>query len=228
MASVNVARALPLLIDFVPHCAARLSKGVASGPQVLTKTDCSAKNPILSAVERLHQAEALVALENVADKVYMDGVAQHAVIPEPTTTYEEAMRSPDAENWRAAMADEISSIRRHKTWEECELPPGKRALRTKWIFKVKRNSDGTMQRFKARLVVVGCMQKVGIDYHEVFAPVVRMESLRIVLAIVTIEDLECGQVDFDTAFVNGDCEDEVYVHQPDGIHRGEKHSVLRL
>jgi hypothetical protein len=86
--------------------------------------------------------------------------------------------------------------------------------------------DGSVERYKARLVARGCSQVAGIDYTEIFAPVVRLESLRVLLAIVCIEDLECDQMDIETAFLNGECKEDVYVEQPQGLVKPGKEKLV--
>lgn len=79
--------------------------------------------------------------------------------------------------WKDACDDEIASIVKNNTWELVDLPPGAKAIRLKWIFKIKRNSDGTINKHKSRLVAKGYIQRHGIDYEEVFAPVARIETI---------------------------------------------------
>ncbi|KAF0693150.1 Aste57867_15847 [Aphanomyces stellatus] len=93
----------------------------------------------------------------------------------------------------------------------------RKPLKTTWVFRVKENSDGTIERFKARLVVKGCLQVNGLDYDEVFAPVMRLESLRTLLAIANARDLPVDQMDIDTAFLNGTLGEIIYTKLPEGI-----------
>ncbi len=116
------------------------------------------------------------------------------------------MTSPDAPKWYEAVRKEIFSLDSNNTWILVELPKGKKALTCMWILKIKYRADGRIERYKARLVVRGCGQVAGIDYAEIFAHVVRLESLRVLLAIVCIEDLECDQMDIETAFLTLSCE----------------------
>lgn len=85
--------------------------------------------------------------------------------------------------WNAAMKEEINDIERNHTWELVNLPPDKKPIDVKWVFKVKRRPDGSVAKHKTRLVAKGFLQKEGIDYSEVYAPVARMESIRLVIAI---------------------------------------------
>ena len=115
-------------------------------------------------------------------------------------TLREALSSPESEEWRAAMEEELQSLLANNTWTLVPLPPGRRAVKSKWVYKAKLDSEGNLKRHKARLVAKGFSQKKGVDYTETYAPVVRHESLRTVLAIAAVEDLEIMQVDVKTAF----------------------------
>jgi hypothetical protein len=87
------------------------------------------------------------------------------------------------EEWRQAMQEEIASIERNHTWDLVDLPANKRPIAVKWIYKLKHLPDGTIAKYKARLVAKGFLQKSGIDFTEVFAPVARLETVRLVVAI---------------------------------------------
>ncbi|OWZ06506.1 LOW QUALITY PROTEIN: Integrase, catalytic core protein [Phytophthora megakarya] len=100
------------------------------------------------------------------------------------------------------------------------------ALTSWWIFKIKYDVDGNIERYKARLVIRGFEQVKYIDCDEIFAPVIRLESLRILLALVAIMDWECHQTDVDTAFLNGDMEEEVYMLQPEGLEVPRKEDMV--
>jgi hypothetical protein len=126
------------------------------------------------------------------------------------------------------MVDELQSIEGNKTWSLTELPIGRRAIGLKWVFKVKKNHLGVV-RHKARLVVKGYAQPQGIHYEEVFAPVARLEAIRLLQALATEEGWQVHHMNVKTTFLNGDLQEEVYVQQPPGfIHSGQEHKVLRL
>ena len=104
-----------------------------------------------------------------------------------------------------------------------ELPPRKRALLNKWVFRIKTEADGK-RRFKARLVVKRYLQRTGIDYAEIFSPVVKLTSIRILLGIVASENLHLEQMDVKTALLHGDLDKEIYMQQPEGfVVPGQEH-----
>ena len=171
---------------------------------------------------RYNDDEGLIAYAlSVAEEV-PEGV-------EPST-YTEAISCPSSPNWILAMQEEMESLQKNWTWELCELPKGRRALTAKWIYKKKEGIPGVEDaRWKARLVVRGCNQKEGIDYNEVFSPVVRHTSIRVLLAFVALFDLELEQLDVKTAFLHGELEEEIYMRQPEGfVVPGKEQLVCRL
>jgi Reverse transcriptase (RNA-dependent DNA polymerase) len=119
--------------------------------------------------------------------------------------------------WRAAIQEEIASLQANSTWVEEKVPKGTNLVSTKWVFTVKLQVDGTIERFKARLVARGFSQVYGEDYTETFAPTVRMDTLRIFLAIVAAEDLECRQYDIKNAFTESELQEKIYLSRPHGV-----------
>jgi len=115
------------------------------------------------------------------------------------------------------MKDEMDSMARNKVWELVDFSPQRKSIGNKWVFKIKSQADGSIDKFKARLVTKGFTQIVGIDYEETFSPVVRFASIRLLLALVAHLDLELFQMDVKTAFLNGNLEEEIYMNQPIGF-----------
>ncbi|XP_074299960.1 uncharacterized protein LOC141631152 [Silene latifolia] len=137
-------------------------------------------------------------------------------------SFKEAIRD---DGWCEAMKLEIDALERNDTWELSDLPPNKKALGCRWIYKIKYKSDGSIERLKARLVVFGNHQIEGLDYGETFAPVVKMVTVRIFLAIAAINKWELHQMDVHNAFLHGDLDEEVYMKIPPGFSRGKEGKV---
>ena len=164
-------------------------------------------------------------------KVRVNPLAQVAHVSDTEgepSSYQEAMRAPEAEKWRFAMEEEMASLRANGTWDLVSLPPGVKPIPCKWVYKLKRDADGNVERYKARLVVKGFMQREGIDYNEVFAPVSKHTSLRTLLSIVAEQNLEVEHLDVKTAFLNGELEEDIYMTQPQGYEEGGPGLVCHL
>jgi hypothetical protein len=149
----------------------------------------------------LHHAALLNALIHVATAEYCDPL-----------TFKEAMQSALADKWQDACQYEIDALAKNGTWTLVELPSGRKAVKSKWVFKHK--ADG---HFRAWLVAKGFTQIFGIDYDETFSPVARFESLRLLLALAVLEDWEIHQMDVKSAFLNGLLDEEIYMEQPQGF-----------
>jgi hypothetical protein len=142
--------------------------------------------------------------------------------------YEEAMQVDTKKKWEQGMKEEKDSLENNQTWDLVQLPTGKRALQNKWVYKLKEE-DGGEKRYKARLVVMGFAQKKGIDFDEIFSPVVKITSIRTILSLVAVEDLHLEQLDVKTTFLHGDLEEEIYMQQPYGYEvKGKENLVCRL
>jgi hypothetical protein len=142
--------------------------------------------------------------------------------------YEEAMQVDTKKKWEQGMKEEMDSLENNQTWDLVQLPTGKKALQNKWVYKLKEE-DGGEKRYKARLVVKGFAQKKGIDFDEIFSPVVKMTSIRTILSLVVVEYLHLEQLDVKTTFLHGDLEEEIYMLQPQGYEvKGKENLVCRL
>lgn len=131
--------------------------------------------------------------------------------------------------WINACKEEIVSIEKNHTWDLVELPTGVKPIGLKWVFKIKRNADGSVIKYKARLVAKGYVQRHGIDYDEVFAPVARIETIRLVIALAASKNWEVHHLDVKTAFLHGELKEEVFVTQPEGfIVAGKEKMVYKL
>ena len=169
------------------------------------------------------------AREHHAPKRYGEWVARTAYqeIVEPAT-YEAALASPQSKQWKNAMDSEYESLIANGTWTLVSNPPGVQPIPTKWVYKVKRDGEGNLDRYKARWVAKGYRQREGIDYDEVFAPVVKYTSFRALAAIAAQHDLELHLLDIKTAFLNGEMDLDVYLEQPKGYEDKDRTLVCKL
>ncbi|CAH9096264.1 unnamed protein product, partial [Cuscuta epithymum] len=126
------------------------------------------------------------------------------------------------------MHAEIQALEKNSTWNLTHLPPGKRALGCRWVYKIKYHADGRVERYKARLVVFGNRQVAGLDYTETFAPVAKMVTVRAFLAIAASKNWELHQMDVHNAFLHGDLHEEVYMTLPPGYSTSDSTLVCRL
>ena len=159
---------------------------------------------------------------------YGDWVSFVADEAQDPLTYHEAMSRDDSKEWRKAMENEMQSLHENDVWNLEELPAGRKAIGSKWVFKTKYDADGNRERYKARLVAQGFNQKYGIDYDETFCPVVRFESVRTIIALAAQKNLQLRQLDISTAFLNGMLKEEIYMKQPHGFEaKGKEHLVCK-
>jgi hypothetical protein len=181
-----------------------------------------------------HDNDALLHFHSMSDILATSGFAPRALVAEElhVVSSNEPASFAEAEHslsWRKAMMEEMDSIEESGTWSLVDLPPGRKPIGVKWVFKMKRDEHGTMSKHKAHLVVKGYAQRHGIDYDEVFAPVARLDSVRLLIVLVAHEGWEVHHMDIKSAFLNGDLQEEVYVEQPTGfIVAGKEHKVLKL
>ena len=144
-------------------------------------------------------------------------------------TYKAALEFSEAPYWKEAIQSEMESIMQNNTWELVNLPPENKPIGHKWIFKRKLRPDGTIDKYKAHLVAKGYIQKEGLDYFDTYSPVARITSIRLLIAITSVYNLEIHQMDVKTAFLNGELDEEIYMEQPEGfIVKGQEKKVCKL
>ena len=167
-------------------------------------------------------ADVMTSDDNIHHTAYLTSVIE-------PRSMEEAMSSDCSKEWKAAADAEYESLILNDTWELTELPPGRKPVGCKWIFRLKYGSSGNIERFKGRVVAKGYSQKYGIDYDETFSPVVRFSSVRTLLAYAVENDMMIHQMDVNTAFLNGSLNEEIYMEQPEGyVVSGKEHLVCKL
>jgi len=126
------------------------------------------------------------------------------------------------------MTEEINALERNQTWIVQDLPPSKKPIGCKWVYHVKYNYDGSIQRYKVRLVIRGDHQVEGFDYNETFAPVAKMTTVRCFLAVAVAKGWTLHQMDVNNAFLHGDLEEEVVMKMPPGFSSSDPHKMFRL
>ena len=141
------------------------------------------------------------------------------------TSYTSAASSPDAEAWIDAMNTELAMLRELTVWSLVPSPEGKRVIPTKWVFTQKHNPDGTLRKYKARLVVSGNHQSQGIDYYSSFSPVVKQSSVKLLLAIAAKNHYDVSFLDVTNAYCWGTLTDETYCKQPPGFQQTDAHGT---
>ena len=115
--------------------------------------------------------------------------------------------------WEQAMEAEFQILQKNHTWTLSDLPAGKNPISCKWVYKVKYKADGTLDKYKARLVARGFSQKEGIDYEETFAPFSKIDSIRLPLAIAASRKWEVHHMDVKNALLHGDINEEIYMEK---------------
>ncbi|CAI7872765.1 unnamed protein product [Closterium sp. NIES-54] len=141
-------------------------------------------------------------------------------LPHEPASMEEALAGDDREAWLASREDESQSHMENETWTLTNLPPGRKALDCTWVLRVKTDVEGRLERRKTRLVIKGFQQREGIDFQEVFAPVAKAPTLRLLLAATAICGWKVEQTDVKTAFLYGVVDEEIYMKQPEGYDDG--------
>jgi hypothetical protein len=182
----------------------------------------------------LHYANLSTIIEYFSDipdvEVIPEEWCNAAITTDPRIpkSVKQALKGPEAEKWAEAIKSEMESIEHHDTYTWEHLPAGKRALRCGLILRIKPAADGKPERFKARLVAYGNQQREGEDFifEELFAPVVKYKTLRLICALAAQYNLHLHKLDVKTAFLNGEIDEEVYLYPPQGTrapygHRGK-------
>ena len=135
--------------------------------------------------------------------------------------------------WDRAMSEELHALEQNRTWTIVSLPPGFHAIGSKWVYKIKLKADGTIERYKARLVAKGYTQQEGVDYFDTFAPVAKLVTVKLLIALAAVHGWSLHQLDVNNAFLHGDLTEEVYMtipagYSPPGETRLPSNAVCKL
>lgn len=147
----------------------------------------------------------------------------NAVDDEEPASYNEAKC---VKEWVTAMEEEMHALEKNETWDVVPKPPGTQAVTCKWVYRIKRKADGSIDRYKARLVARGFSQKYGEDYEETFSPVAKMTSIRTVLALAASSRWKLWQLDVKNAFLYGELDRPIYMEQPPGFEKKDGHQLV--
>jgi hypothetical protein len=146
--------------------------------------------------------------------------------PIEPNTITQALRDPD---WRSAMQAEFDALHRNNTWDLVSRSSAPNLVGCKWVFRIKRNPDGSIGCYKARLVAKGFHQRPGCDYTETFSPVVKPVTIRIILTLAVRQGWSVRQLDVNNAFLQGTLKEEVFMVQPPGfVNKHFPDNVCRL
>jgi hypothetical protein len=161
-------------------------------------------------------------------KSFGDGYIVYLVDDTPSTI-EEAYSSHDADFWKEAIRSEMDSIMSNATWVVVERPYGCKPIRSKWVFMKKLRPDGTIERYKARLVIKGYSHKEDDDFFDTYSHVARLTTIRVLLSMAASHGLLFHQMDVKTSFLNGELNEEIYMEQPTRfVANGQEVMVCKL
>lgn len=177
----------------------------------VSNSNCEEETANKNFIILMNKQESYEEDERQTEEYIFDGKISAGDVP---LSYEEAVTSQNWNDWKLAMEEEYEALLENNTWHLEVLPEGKKPIKNKWVYAVKRDVNDNIVRFKARLVAKGYSQVKGIDYEETFSPVVKYTSIRMLLAIAAHNKLKITQLDAVTAFLNGKLNEVIYMEQP--------------
>ena len=157
--------------------------------------------------ERFHENHIALMMQST-------GPVQSKSIPK---NFKSAVTGKDMRHWIEAMNQEFDTLTKMNTWKLVKLPKDRKAIRVKWVYDIKTNSDGEIERYRARLVAMGFFQREGVDFFEVFAPVVKYVTVRIFFCVTARHKWNRRTIDVRCAFINAFLNEEIYIMQPEGF-----------
>jgi len=139
------------------------------------------------------------------------------------------LSSLDADLWQEAINDEMDSLQSNETWNLVDLPPSYKPIGCKWVLKKKLKLDGTVDKYKVRLVAKGFRQRENIYFFDTYSPVTQFTSIRVLISLAAVFNLFVHQMEVKTAFLNGELEEEIYVEKLEGfVIHGHENKVCKL
>ncbi|KAG8503399.1 hypothetical protein CXB51_001318 [Gossypium anomalum] len=203
-----------------------------STPQAITKIENRVASSLQYSIAKNRTRREIKPPKKYAEAdlvAYTLNVAEDIDANQEPSNYSEAVSCEDSEKWMFAMQEEMESLHKNRTWDLVKLSKGKKAVRCKWVFKKKEGTPGVEEpRYKARLIAKGYSQIPGVDFTDVFSPVVKHSSIRALLGIVAMHNLELEQLDVKTTFLHGELEEDIYMQQPEGFTVSEKEDYVCL